>query len=1489
MFECIRNWTTVRILSLACIVAVLGSAGFITERSTTKAASPAELPIQKSDTIPVNSETIVKLKVGQTIEISARIFRPSELPDNARVTATWELVQAENPADMPRGPAKDAKPARPVDAVGIYTAPTPNWSKLLHALDGDVYVIYHAPVSGIFRLTLRPEEGSVTMFDQPRWRESGKAPLVARVPNKVPWPKDAKVDVSIAIRPIDIDPKRGDTLFVETEPNDTPEQAQPVRLPNTTDDYALQIVGGADDIEYFDNGKVGSSGDDWFRLEFNGSESRLLTACLSIPDQQVAARIRCYVVEKDKSNVKPGELLPIAKEYEDGKNSNERVHQQKEQHRIAINRDLKPGNVYFLRVEANAPGYELELRVIRPAPFDDPRHAVKHALYDHLGQVGSWLNNRPRGASVERRIRDSGNLLGTGCMSCHTQSGVWGPAIPFAMGYRPQNVQLFRNLENICYQSMRPTNKLIDAANNTSLAPLDLGDGPAGTRVAGHSVVSIERFRPPRKLQSKQAIRAANFILQSGDPGGINAAGPGANVGKGVVYNYTAEILFEQWKATGEPKYFRALEDKARKVLEVDPKYTDDMAHRIECLRRYFPQNYIKVAAQVAKQEKEHPKQTNRVPYDGKKPTAQEVAALWKRINKQVDADIVRLRAVQNKDGSWGFNPGKSSDGGKTWTTPKDNKPEPSPTALALIGFQAAGFGPDDPTVAKGIKALLKLQHPSGYWKGQSQTGFVSTSYAMHALSRLFPTERPTFTHAQFAPKDGETLLQTIHRVRDLSTTEDAKLIPLMVEASKHPSPLVQYYAMIGLGSTHSDAGIEPLVEALGHPSRMVREAAKWGMRQTLIDDRGWPQVMEAAQSDDDYVREAVAQTLLMRVDGVMPEISVKWNDLTKTITHGMNDDPHPAVRAWSTRAAWNWWVWNPPVREAVNQAWIDLLSRPESNLLVENAIRYQSQALFIANGHKANQSKQHQYDELAELFFDLEGEMADANDDNRELETRLARRIVAIGATFYNTSGGDGGPGQMGYITPGQGDLFGRAVLTYLKHVEKKTKEPFKLTALQVSLEGAANVPFKPLQQRLIDYSLNGPEQLRAIAANSISDPRSAQLVAVPELIEPLIRQVRRGAAEPPRRAQLSDPLLKLFGRVKFVIPNTEEQRREILTYLAPRFDEYYSADTLKAIDDTARRGELQRKMDADWYLAKGLGDAIGSNPDMRFDETLDVMPREFNNPLKERFWLPSVTWILTYKTKLPEVTVKPGQLPPIDPHEEHRTRALRLFLDQLTKKANPATRELAVKMANQTALRRNPEVLNALDEMLKFEKREPVIKTAKNVLSTGRGNFEKELADAVKKEKPNRFEIGKNQKPQYDKTFVEDFAYFRDYVTPEMNRVLRGDQRSCYACHGVPGRVPPLTLNRPDDAGYLSVEALLKNYRLLQARVDFKNVEMSKLLRKPLNVQSGKEDGHQGGRRYQPMDPGYQILRRWVVNQVENASKLGVEPLTATAAEKE
>jgi hypothetical protein len=89
-----------------------------------------------------------------------------------------------------------------------------------------------------------------------------------------------------------------------------------------------------------------------------------------------------------------------------------------------------------------------------------------------------------------------------------------------------------------------------------------------------------------------------------------------------------------------------------------------------------------------------------------------------------------------------------------------------------------------------------------------------------------------------------------------------------------------------------------------------------------------------------------------------------------------------------------------------------------------------------------------------------------------------------------------------------------------------------------------------------------------------------------------------------------------------------------------------------------------------------------------------------------------------------------------------------------------------------------------------------------------------------------------------------------------------------ACLGCHGVTGRVPSMGLMPADGNGYLSAKATYMNYVTLLDRVNEQDVEQSKLLRKPLNVQSGKEDGHQGGRRFNPGDRGYEILRRWVLD---------------------
>ncbi|MGH9673684.1 MAG: hypothetical protein ACRD44_10930, partial [Bryobacteraceae bacterium] len=784
--------------------------------------------------------TTMPLAAGAVVEVIAGLPAPSRLPPNARLSVEWA-----------------------------------GYRKVLHALDPDFYIVYRAPKAGAYRLDIRAIEDEEPIFNLPRWRETGIVSTVNAFPRRTPWPKGHAVPLRAGVQPVRFGRStRG--LHVEIEPNDSIAQAQRLALGASGGDETLHITGGADDIEYFDNGRIGETGDDWFRLEFRGVSPRLFTANLALPDPFVVAQVRCYTAD--------------GAEYRTGANENERVHQQLEGHRTAITRTFQPGDVYFLRVEANSPGYDLELRLRQAAPYTDPRQAVRQAMYDHLGQVDAWLLNRPRGAAVDRRIRDTGSLLGTHCMSCHTQSGVWGPMGPVLNGYWPENVANLRHLINIMYESLRPTNELQDAANNTSLAPLDLGDGPAGTRVAGYNATVLETGIAPRRLHSMQQIRTANFVLQSNDPGGINAAGPGSNIGQALVYRFAGEILRRAWEKTRDKKYLQALEERAERILNANVRFSDDLSNRIEFFRKTMPSDYVAIRG-----------------------GSDEVLNLWVRGQAQAAADERRLRQIQKPDGAWGFDPGSSEDLGRTWKlTSKDPKDtDPAPTALALTALAALGRDDRDAAVRRGVDALLRMQDPYGRWNRNALTGFVTTSYAMHALARLYPAADPRLRRADLEPRPGESRLDTIARFRALAhlglREGDDAFLDLVLPGVSHPSPQVRYWAQLALGAMHNERGVTAQIRGLGDPVKMVREAARWGMRQTLLDDKGWDYLYPALAAGSDLTREAIAGTLVMRADAVLTRSSAGFDRLTAALERMVNHDPSPAVRAWASRAAWNW------------------------------------------------------------------------------------------------------------------------------------------------------------------------------------------------------------------------------------------------------------------------------------------------------------------------------------------------------------------------------------------------------------------------------------------------------------------------------------------------------------------------------------------------------------------------------------------------------
>jgi hypothetical protein len=263
----------------------------------------------------------------------------------------------------------------------------------------------------------------------------------------------------------------------------------------------------------------------------------------------------------------------------------------------------------------------------------------------------------------------------------------------------------------------------------------------------------------------------------------------------------------------------------------------------------------------------------------------------------------------------------------------------------------------------------------------------------------------------------------------------------------------------------------------------------------------------------------------------------------------------------------------------------------------------------------------------------------------------------------------------------------------------------------------------------------------------------------------------------------------------------------------------------------------------EAQWFLAEQMGGVLAANPDLRTETLLALTPKLFKSRLEELLWLPSAGWMLKVDTPVPEI----GQQAWPQTRGELRRAALDMVVRNLSPDADRRLREAALRLISQAELRSHPEVLAASARVKTGE--------AARLLPEA---FDHELQQAVERDTLL-------PKLAFTPERSRNFAYFRDYVMPELNLENREDAQSCFTCHGS-GRVPSMELKAPERrTGFLPAADVWKNYRTLLERIDLNAVERSKLLVKPLNLQTGKEDGHQGGRRYKPGDRGHEILKRW------------------------
>ena len=1536
------------------------------------------------------------LEEGRVFDVSLQLEHPSALPPNARIEVRWSGPDLPDTGfDGDRG-----------DPNVVATA---DWSKVLHALDPDLHLVYRTPVSGKYSLSIEP----VLEREQPLGpipHDTGLAPLSTPLPTVTPPMDD--VAVAIAVRPVAA--LSSGSLVLEAEPNNAPEQATVLRLSEADETGTLYVVGGADDIEYYNNTRTGNTPDDWYRIDYDGTAPKYLSANLQIVEPVVSARIRFYkqgrpsaeeLRERDVPNSRdfsnfnpipyvhpPATVIdgpvPVFT-YEQGRAINERAHQQDRSFRTFVTRRLEPGHTYYLRVEANQPHYEMQVRLFDPAPYEDPIKAVRQGVYYHLAEIDAWLIHRPRNIALHRRARDATALFGENCMSCHTQSGVWGVADAFRNGYGPQGVeQNYRRLVNTMYESLRLTNELKDAAVNTSVAPNDLGDGPAGTRVAGRNIVLHERTHSPKQVHAQWQQRTANYVLQTADPKGINAAGRGSNFGPNVVFKFAAEVLDRAWRDTGEPRYFFGIEEKGRKILATgdDIRVTDDFGHRVEFVHRIWPADYVEQVRKLTNSPRR----------------ISEAEKLDADLRARAATDLSRILTLQREDGGWGFDAGEADENGG-WVRSDDHS-YPAATAVALIALEAAGYTAEDPVVKRGVQWLLDNQYPYGLWNAAAATGFVTSAYALRALSRLHPAPKGTPEQVfAVSPEDG--FLQSLVEARAAQAAASSEHTELFKELTRSPYPQVRYYGLLGLGGAMAHDAVPTLIEHFDDPVKSCREAAFWSLRQLLLDGHGWSEIFEAFRTGTDRTRQSVMHALVTRAHMPGSGVDVDLSELAGILTAGMVDH-HPGVRAYAFKAAWHWWVWNPPMREPINQAWIDALLREEPEAHVDMALRYSTISLFIVNGQVNNITREQfaaqQYPELASLFRELLAWRETGPENNRRL---LDRRLTAMAASHYMERANQQSPGQFAYSTPGATELFGKAVLAVYQDVARAAV-PWR----SIALEGARGVTYKPLQDTILSLLQTADPSVVAIAARALANPGELSLPARTEALEPLLRILQLYADTD--REKDADALAGFLARVKWDFDGLSEDeetefyrlllaltsserasigvpsstvlgkpapsaeltleespyaplvarilgenrslhRKQAFSHLStdPRLwldsTEWMLAfkeggetveeavagaieaedlevaeltfgrttdlavpggvasdngaliweegkvgahitfsvevpkpgkyELLGAILHGASHGIVRIELDgglvldqADYYREEvtSTGPTRMGVFDLAGERALLKVTMLGTNPAAE----PEFKFGLDYLKLTPwegarsQVTTDDSGVEVIDPIVAAKRRVVQMFVGWFSPDSSVETRELAAKLAGSPALRRNPEVRKAVAAHIDNETVDTIRRRLKNLLASDDQRYSSELRKPIEKADDN-----KGRRLDASEEIVEDILHFRDHVFTELNRISERDNRACISCHGVPGRVPTLYLNPPDDAGHIEAAELLENYRKLQTRVDLADPERSLILRKPLNVQSGQEDGHQGGVRYEAGDSGYAVLREWVLKQAE------------------
>ena len=240
-----------------------------------------------------------------------------------------------------------------------------------------------------------------------------------------------------------------DAAVIATMPNDTWQTAQAIKFGQT-------VYGAADERAYApapneDRYAALLKGFQWFKFTYHGEQPRLVYFVLDITDREVPLDVDIFTPGKDGAGqdaIVPYDTGSFVYKIEATQN-----YPGLYKFRTRI---LQPGQIYYVRVDANHPAWLRAFSYPVP-PYNDPRQAVRTGMDFLINMGDTWLSNTPRrGAIALRTTMDHGDTKQ--CIACHptqfTTRGFYLTAV--SRGYAPTQRPALEFLTDRIYNNERP-------------------------------------------------------------------------------------------------------------------------------------------------------------------------------------------------------------------------------------------------------------------------------------------------------------------------------------------------------------------------------------------------------------------------------------------------------------------------------------------------------------------------------------------------------------------------------------------------------------------------------------------------------------------------------------------------------------------------------------------------------------------------------------------------------------------------------------------------------------------------------------------------------------------------------------------------------------------------------------------------------------------------------------------------------------------------